>query len=84
MDLIDEGLEVNFYCIFPCRTCQEATPSVCESCYTSTTTFIYLLNDTCLEECPEKMYVIDELTIQPSCDFCEFPCQNCQMNATDC
>ena len=40
---IDEqttGLEVNFFCMFPCRSCNESMPSLCESCYTATTEFI--------------------------------------------
>ena len=49
MDVLDSNAEVNFFCIFPCRSCQEETPSVCESCYTATTDFIYLWDESCIE-----------------------------------
>jgi hypothetical protein len=77
-------MEVNFFCIFPCRDCLEETPQVCLSCYITTTTFRYLWDETCLEECPNAMFVTANETSTPTCDFCEFPCQNCRDNSTDC
>ena len=84
MDKLNNSLEVNFYCIFPCKGCQEETPQICESCYTSTSSFKYLWDDQCLEECPNAMFAIDQDSAIPSCDFCDFPCQNCGQNSTDC
>lgn len=84
---IDEqttGLEVNFFCMFPCRSCNETTPTLCEACYTATTEFIFLLDQKCLEECPDGMFETNQTTATPTCDFCEFPCVTCEMNATDC
>lgn len=53
IDSLSTNMEVNFYCLFPCKGCEEETPSVCLSCYTATTDFDYLFDDTCLESCPE-------------------------------
>ena len=45
IDEQETGMEVNFYCMFPCRSCDEATPTICKSCYTVTTDYIFLLDD---------------------------------------
>lgn len=74
IDSLATNMEVNFYCLFPCRSCEEATPSVCTSCYTATTDYVYLYDDTCLEGCPEKMFITDEDTTTPTCALCDFPC----------
>lgn len=84
IDSLDTNMAVNFYCLFPCKSCLEETPSVCTSCYTATTDYVYLFDDTCLETCPEKMYVVDANTITPTCALCDLPCQNCGDNSTDC
>lgn len=74
MDSIVEGLSVNFYCLFPCRTCLEETPSVCLSCYTATTDYIYLFENKCLEKCPDKMYAMEDESGVQTCGLCDFPC----------
>ena len=33
MDELYEGLTINFYCEYPCASCPEGSPSVCDSCY---------------------------------------------------
>lgn len=70
---IDEqktGLDVNFFCMFPCRSCDESMPTFCESCYIATTEFIYLFDQKCLIECPDGMYEANKTTETPTCDFC--------------
>ena len=74
IDSIKTNMEVNFYCLFPCKGCIEETPSVCTSCYTATTDYDYLFDDTCLEDCPETMYIFGENSLVPTCEFCDFPC----------
>lgn len=34
IDTLEEGLNVNFFCVFPCKQCDEENdPSYCLSCY---------------------------------------------------
>ena len=70
--------------MFPCRSCNDSTPTLCNSCYTATTEYIFLLDYECLVGCPSGMFETDLETVTPTCEFCDFPCVTCQMNSTDC
>ena len=53
--LIDEAredLSVNFFCVFPCKTCNLSEPTQCYSCYYSTTDYRFLFENQCYEKCP--------------------------------
>lgn len=39
IDYIDSGLELNFYCTFPCATCNLNKPDQCYSCYGPSATY---------------------------------------------
>ena len=89
IDSLKEGLTVNFYCVYPCKTCNLTEPTQCYSCYTATTEFIYLHEDRCIENCPEGMYAVmdpdprveDEA---PVCRPCEWPCTTCSYDPNIC
>ena len=33
MDTITSGININFYCEYPCAECPRGQPSKCDSCY---------------------------------------------------
>ena len=48
IDKLETGLNLNFYCIYPCKTCNQSEPDQCYSCYFGTSLEIYLYKDQCL------------------------------------
>lgn len=85
VDNLTAGMEVNFYCIFPCQTCEKTNPSKCLSCYKTSTDYIYLFQEKCYDDCPTGMYEIPYniyTQTPPTCGFCEFPCATCGTSAT--
>jgi len=83
---IDErttDLAINFYCVFPCKTCNLTNPTQCTSCYWTTTEYKYLYKDQCRQNCPDNMYEI-LTSARQTCDFCKSPCATCRINATYC
>ena len=83
IDALNASVFINFLCRFPCKTCDEDTPTNCTSCYTATTEFIYLHEEECLAECTDGLYALpDPLT--PTCAPCEAPCATCGTSATQC
>lgn len=89
IDEIKDSLTVNFFCVYPCKTCNREEPTQCLSCYTATTEFIYLHEDRCIDGCPEGMYAVmdpdprveDEA---PECKACEWPCTTCSYHPNIC
>jgi hypothetical protein len=47
---------VNFYCTFPCQTCNETVSTECFTCYADATPFIYIYKNKCLDVCPAGMW----------------------------
>lgn len=47
---------VNFYCTFPCQTCNETASTECFTCYSDATPFIYIYKNKCLDVCPAGMW----------------------------
>lgn len=47
---------VNFYCTFPCQTCNETVSTECFTCYADATPFIYIYKSKCLDVCPAGMW----------------------------
>ena len=86
IDRVEGDLTLNFYCVFPCKTCNQTDPEHCFSCYTETTSYKYLFDKQCFDDCPMGMYeLVDFFRIEPpTCDFCDFPCATCGDNSTDC
>jgi hypothetical protein len=84
IDTLYDGLSVNFFCVFPCRTCDEENdPEFCYSCYFQSRPERFLFQGSCLEVCPG--YPIEEdADEQPICGECEFPCLSCDGLATNC
>ena len=79
MDELYSNLTVNFYCEYPCATCPQGSPSICESCYaTSVDRFLY--EEQCLSDCPEGMVETEDLT----CIDCESPCKTCDGSPNSC
>lgn len=47
MDEISSGIFINFFCAFPCASCDNTSPTTCQSCY-STAVERYLHENKCL------------------------------------
>lgn len=47
---------VNFYCTFPCQTCNETLSTECFTCYSDATPFIYIYKNKCLDICPAGLW----------------------------
>lgn len=44
IDTLDKGLDINFFCEFPCHTCNETRNDLCFECYgPAATKWIYFL-----------------------------------------
>lgn len=89
IDQILSGLEINFYCVYPCKSCNTSRPTQCLSCYFASDSFRYILNEKCLNTCPDGMYKLELSYLRPNltaptCDNCTSPCQTCGENATQC
>ena len=55
IDMVDSGLTINFVCEYPCRTCDDSTPTVCDSCYSLVDERFFFENQ-CLAECKSGYY----------------------------
>ena len=77
------GVTFETICTLPCYTCNASTPTVCLSCY-PTTTFtnsIYFYNNQCYETCPNTLY---PNTATLTCDPCDANCLWCNNSPTNC
>jgi len=80
--LIDElthNMTVNFFCEFPCATCNLTQTTQCYSCYGGADERYYH-DFACLDDCPHFMYE----TTSNNCSFCEFPCFECEEQPNQC
>ena len=85
MDARNEGLSINFFCTFPCKTCNLTVNTQCFSCYFSNTIYKYLHQDKCIDDCPAGWYEFrKDNNTQPTCAECTSPCATCGTSATDC
>lgn len=90
IESLDSGLEVNFFCEFPCKTCNLSRNDQCLSCYDSDVTkWVYFWKDKCLDTCePGYFNIYTNTTLKGdfiyTCDKCASPCKTCQKNSTDC
>jgi len=80
LDSITKGLVVNFFCIYPCMTCNLLRPDQCYSCYGQTSPFAYYFDYKCFDKCPDG-YVN---TTTYNCTACLKPCENCVGNPSNC
>lgn len=71
---------MNFYCNYPCKSCDNTKTAYCYSCYSTVAENIFY-NNFCLSKCPSATY---ELTYNNSCATCNYPCAECATNATTC
>ena len=81
LDKLTEGLDVNFYCSYPCRSCNYNEPTKCLECYLNTDFFI-LFDSSCVQQCPSG-FTTTPLTDQ-NCTRCNPDCQTCEGDPDTC
>lgn len=82
---VTKPLFVNFYCMFPCKTCNDTEATQCYTCYSEDTTFLYFHDYKCMDECPIGMWEAPATKKEvATCKNCEFPCVTCGNAAGDC
>jgi len=80
--VIDErtsNLTVNFYCDYPCASCDLELTDKCYSCYGGIDERYYW-DYTCIDDCPTGYYE----TKSNNCSACNYPCYNCTETADMC
>lgn len=71
LDAITTGLQVNFFCEFPCKTCDDDAKDYCLSCYFNDE-FPILYRNKCYDICPAGLY-----NTETECLPCQEPCATC-------
>ena len=55
IDELKANLSVNFICKYPCKACEQSTPTRCLECY-STVAEKWWMSSYCIATCPETYY----------------------------
>lgn len=93
IDKLEGGLRINFFCQFPCATCNDSLNTQCFSCYgTSISQFVYYWQNECLDSCPAGYFEtyknstngLNKTVPMFTCEKCQAPCMTCGESATDC
>lgn len=79
LDQILNNVTANFYCEYPCSTCNQNATTYCNSCYQDSD-FEIFFNAQCIEQCPEKWVN----TTTNNCTACVEPCLTCTGTPTNC
>jgi hypothetical protein len=79
LDELDNGLLLDFFCEYPCQTCDPINRSLCLSCFGGEENQI-LFEETCVSECP----IGYSATRENDCMPCETPCATCGDTASSC
>ena len=72
LDKLRADLTVNFFCKYPCQTCDDFIPQWCNSCYLGDKYELFFRAD-CLETCPIGFMN----TTTNNCTACDSPCATC-------
>jgi hypothetical protein len=72
LDTIASNVTVNFYCKYPCASCNIDEPDVCLSCYSSADERFFF-DAKCYDICPAGFVN----TTTNNCTACEAPCATC-------
>ena len=68
IDKISGDLTLEYTCIFPCQTCNEETPDVCNSC-NLVEGYAILYDNICYEKCPDGTYY-ESFSCKPCDEWC--------------
>ncbi|CDW71848.1 UNKNOWN [Stylonychia lemnae] len=79
IDKLTADLALDFFCVYPCKTCNQSNSSQCFSCY-SFVSEKYFFQDQCFEDCPAGYFNRDNNT----CGKCNSPCAKCKSTADLC
>ena len=77
LDSVATNVTVNFYCVYPCASCNTIDAAQCRSCYPASHQNLYH-ESKCYSECPTGLMK----TENNNCTACESPCATCE-NAPD-
>jgi len=80
LDFVEADLVVNFFCEYPCSTCDNVVKNQCLSCYGGTSDFIFFHEDICWEDCPGGY----TNTTSNNCTDCLAPCATCRGSTSTC
>jgi len=72
-------LYVNFFCTFPCQTCDPVDKNICNSCYGGDTNQNWY-DFQCLTNCPDGFTSNNRF----NCTACEEPCATCSETTSTC
>mmetsp|Transcript_62324 Transcript_62324/g.86082 ORF Transcript_62324/g.86082 Transcript_62324/m.86082 type:complete len:284 (+) Transcript_62324:154-1005(+) len=72
IDQLSSNMTVNFFCTFPCATCDLDQPDFCYSCYGGADER-YFFGNKCISECPSNWYERED----NFCGLCRWPCVEC-------
>jgi len=79
LDIITANITVNFYCEYPCQSCNQNEKSTCNTCYLISDFNIWF-NSQCINVCPNAWVN----TSSNNCTKCEEPCATCISSPTNC
>lgn len=80
LDSITTGVEVNFFCEYPCATCDNLIKDRCLSCYGGASDFIFYHEFQCWDDCPAGL----TNTTTNNCTECIEPCATCRGSPNTC
>jgi hypothetical protein len=72
LDLLKTGVFVNFYCEYPCMTCNQEVKTECNQCY-GESEFDIWYDHKCVTNCPDGFVN----TTTYNCTACDHPCLTC-------
>lgn len=81
LDTMLAELTINFYCEYPCNSCDKVLKEKCYSCYGGDEYSIFY-DYQCLDVCPDG-FTNTELYVN-NCTMCEEPCLTCSGSSTSC
>jgi hypothetical protein len=79
LDWIKANVTVNFYCVYPCASCNQDDKSHCNTCYAESP-YEYWFGAKCLAECPAGFVN----TTTYNCTACIEPCATCIIDQNTC
>lgn len=72
-------MTVNFYCQYPCQSCNQNDKTHCNSCYPTGESNIFFESQ-CMNKCPSGWVN----TTSNNCTACLSPCSTCEISPTNC
>jgi len=75
LDVAADTLEINFFCEYPCASCDSRNKTKCLSCYGGADDYNMFFEYQCLRQCPFGL----TNTTTNNCTECYSPCETCSI-----